>query len=81
MEHIKKLIPKKVPIAGNKLIVSEKSFNNLVDTINKITETINALIDAVETLDNTLTNEHQEKETLKNSITTLANALKTIMEE
>ena len=70
MEKIKKCIPDKIVIAGRKVVINEKDFDNMVKTINTQTKVINELIDKVKDIDN-----------LKKSVKILANAVQTTLED
>jgi uncharacterized phage infection (PIP) family protein YhgE len=81
MEKIKKLIPDKISIAGHKVVITEKQFNDIVTVINLQTNAINALIDAISETDKHLDAAEKHTKTLQNSIQALANALKTYTED
>ena len=70
MEKIKKCIPDKIVIAGRKVVINEKDFDNMVKTINAQTKVINELIDKIKDIDN-----------LKKSVKTLANAVQITLED
>lgn len=81
MEHIKKLIPDKISVLGHQVVISEKQFDSLVNTINLQTEVINQLIDAISATDLHLDLADKHTKKLRSSVEALANALKIFTEE
>ena len=81
MEKIKKLIPDKISLAGHQVVISEKQFDLIVQTIILQTDTINSLIDVISATDKHLDNADTHIQKLQNSVQALANALKTYTEE
>jgi len=81
MEKLEKIIPDKIPVHKNNVVVSEKAFNNFVNIINAQIDAINDLIDIVEALQTHDTEANTKIINLQNSLQTLANALQTYMED
>lgn len=74
MEKLKKYIPDKISIVGHKVVVSDKTFNEIVQTLDKQTTAINKIIDIVEDLCSRTGRTEQ-------NINKLAKAMKTILED
>ena len=81
MEKITPHLPEKIQVVGNKIIVSEKVFDTILDALKLQTETINQLIDALHEVSGTVEEHDTKLTTLNTSVQTMANALKTVMEE
>ena len=66
MNKIEKTHPVTPRVVSNRVIISNKVFTELIDTINSIVNATNSLIDAVESLEDNLTacdNKHTSSET------------------
>ena len=74
MIKLEKLIPKKLHAIGHNVVVSEKTFDIIIQTLNNQTTVINDLIDIV-------TSQNIKTDELNNDIQKLATAIKTLMEE
>lgn len=75
MHHILHINPVKTPVTGNKMIVNNDVFEQLVDTINTQTSVINKLIDnfnnltqSVKLLENTVSSHHKYHVQVENSV-------------
>ena len=72
MEQLEKLQPLAVNVSNHRVIVSDKVFSEIINTINKEIEVINILIDKNN-------EDHESIKELRGQIKNLANALNTII--
>lgn len=81
MVKIEKLIPEKLHAIGHNVVVSEKTFELIIKTINIQTSTINKLIDCVSEESAQINNVNKDVSDLKTATQTLAVSLKLLTEE
>lgn len=81
MEKLTEVTLKKISLRGNKAIVTETVFDNIVEAINKQSEVINLLMEKIEEINNKIKETDTNVANLQNSIRTLAQILRAINTE
>lgn len=81
MEKLKKLIPEKIQVLSNKVVVDEKIFSDIVKVLNQQSSTINTIIDHINRNEFDLKTLETVTNNLAGSIQALAHSFEVLTED